>query len=90
MKLPAGMSMNFIPIELVIDFPVGGAVSAAIKEELISHGVNKLKTRVKKVIFFIDNLQIMIDQLLQWDAAYMPIRQVLLRLLWLTVFTISH
>jgi hypothetical protein len=65
MKPPAGISMNFIPIELVIDFPVGGVVSAAIREELIRTGVNKAKTRVQKVIFFIDNLQIMINQLIQ-------------------------
>jgi len=61
MKLPEEISMNFIPRELVIDFPVGGVVSAAIREELISEGVHKLKTRIQKVIFFIENLLIIMN-----------------------------
>jgi len=61
MKLPAEISTNFISRELVIDFPVGEVVSAAIREELISEEVQKLKTRVQKVIFFIGNLLIIIN-----------------------------
>ena len=52
--------MNFMPRELVIDFPVGGVVSAAIREALISNRTKEVHTRVHKVSFLIENLQIMI------------------------------
>jgi hypothetical protein len=52
--------MNFISRELVIDFPVGGVVSVAIREALISNRAKEVNTRVHIMSFFIENLQIMI------------------------------
>jgi hypothetical protein len=71
--------MNFIPREFVKDFPVEGLVSAAIREWLIANRVEKLKTIIQKVIFFMDNLLGMIVQLIQFNTASMNIRTALLR-----------